>query len=229
MLPRVRDVVKYLTAFLAQAESDEEQIELAEADFVDAYQTIGVHPDDQRHRVIAVFDGSYYVMCSVAFGGAGSPLILGRAAAFLGRSGQVSFSPSQARLEVSADDPLAVLEGTQPQRTRNLTVLVLWWLALGPDLSWNKIQRSSNVNWIEVEISAASPRSAMITLPTEFIAKLLNNIDVVVGIRNWLGSGVSIVGTTEPSLLRVFGGACFVGSQRDMLFRSDTAGFWQNI
>ena len=106
-------------------------------------------------------------MFSVAFGRAGSPLIWESAAAFLGRSGQASFSPSEARLEVYVDDPLLVLlKGTQPQRTRNLAVFVLWWLALGPDLSWNKVQRCTEVNWIGDEISAASPRSATITLPT---------------------------------------------------------------
>ena len=96
VLPRLRDVIKDLMSLQAhQTDEEDEGVKLAVVDFVDAYQTIRVHPDEQRHQVIAGFDGSYYVMRSVAFGGAGSPLIWGRAAAFLGRSGQALFNLSE--------------------------------------------------------------------------------------------------------------------------------------
>ena len=128
-----------------QIDEEDEGVELAVVDFVDAYQTIRVHPDEQRHQVIAGFDGSYYVMRSVAFGGAGSPLIWDRASAFLGRSGQALYSASEARPEIYVDAPLIASRGSPAQRKRNLPFLLLWWLALGPDLSWSKFQMGGRV------------------------------------------------------------------------------------
>ena len=207
LLPRLRDVVKDVMSLQAQQSSKgEEGVELAVVDFVDAYQTIGVHPDEQRHQVIAGFDGAYYIMKSVAFGGAGSPLIWGRAAAFLGRSGQALFCPSEARLEIYVDDPVVVLRGSPVQRTRNFTILLLWWLALGPDLSWNKIQRGNTVRWIGAEISVESPTQATITLPAEFIKKLLDGIDTTIGVKNWSGDVTSVTGTTQLAVLRNLAG-----------------------
>ena len=67
-----RIVVKDLMSLQAQqTEEEDEGVELAVVDFVDAYLTTRV----QRHQVIAGFNFSHYVMRSVAFGGAGSPRI----------------------------------------------------------------------------------------------------------------------------------------------------------
>ena len=64
------------------------------------------------------FDGEYFVMRSVAFGGgAASLLVWGRAAAFLGRSGQSLFTPTGVRLELFVDDPWIGLMGTLFPRT----------------------------------------------------------------------------------------------------------------
>ena len=123
LLPSLRSVVKDLMSLQAkQTDEDEDGFELAVVDFVDAYQTIGVHPDEQRHQVTAGFDGSFYVMRS--------------AAALLGRSRQAMFCPSEA------------LKGSPLLRSRYLTVLSLWWLALGRELSWSKVQREAKVCWI---------------------------------------------------------------------------------
>ena len=113
LLPRMRNVVKDLMSLAAQESSSEDEIEWAGVDFADAYQTIGVHPEERKHQVIAGINGQYYVMSSVAFGGAGSPLIWGRDAAFLGRSGQAFFLPTEARLEVYVDDPFIALRGSR--------------------------------------------------------------------------------------------------------------------
>lgn len=206
LLPRIRDVIKDVMSLLGQENSEEDEVELAVVDFVDAYQTIGVHPDERKHQVIAGFDGSYYVMCSVAFGGAGSPLIWGRAAAFLGRSGQSLFLPSEARLEIYVDDPFAAFKGTAEQRTWNLTILMLWWLSLGPDLSWAKAQRGSTVKWIGAEISIDSTKAASVTLPSEFIGKLLANIRATMGAQDWTGYSSTIVGTVDIADLRTLAG-----------------------
>ena len=89
---------------MAQPNSEGMEVELAVVDFVDACQTIGVHPDEQRLQVIAGFDGAYYIMRFVAFGGAGSPLISGQSSSFLGSIGTVTVLPD-ARMEIYVDDP----------------------------------------------------------------------------------------------------------------------------
>ena len=152
---------------MAQPNSEGMEVELAVVDFVDGYQTIGVHPDEQRHQVIAGFDGAYYIMRFVAFGGAGSPLILGQSSSFPGSIGTVPVLP-KARTEIYVDDP---------------TVLMLCRLSLGPELSWAKAQKSSRVNWVGAEVVVDSPNSLTVCLPAEFVSKLLDNIDTVMGVN----------------------------------------------
>ena len=48
VLPRDQDVVKDLMSLIAQSDSEEKEIELDVVDFVDAYQTIGVHLDKRK-------------------------------------------------------------------------------------------------------------------------------------------------------------------------------------
>ena len=69
LLSRVRDVVKDIMSLMVHTDCIEDEVELAVVDFVHAHQTTGVHPDERWHQVVAG-DGSYFVMCSVAFGGA---------------------------------------------------------------------------------------------------------------------------------------------------------------
>ena len=86
----------------------------------------------------------------------GAPHVWGRAA-YLGRSGQSIFEPSEARLEIYVYDPLVAFKGEVTQRTLRLTVPLFWWLSLGPEVSWTKAQRGSRGNHIGAEIRWALP------------------------------------------------------------------------
>ncbi len=56
-------------------------------DFSDAFHTIAVHESERSLQVARADRGTFVGFDTVVFGGGGSPLIWGRAAAFLGRSG----------------------------------------------------------------------------------------------------------------------------------------------
>ena len=103
--------------------------------------------------VPSIFIGGEYVGYeTVLVGGVGSPGVWGRAAAFLGRSGQALFAADEARLQVYVDDPWSIWRGSEEQRRRNLGILLLWWRVLGPPISRKKVQIGSKVRWIGVEV-----------------------------------------------------------------------------
>ena len=118
------------------------------------------------------FDGEYVEYETVLFGGGGSPRVWGRAAAFLGRSGQALFSTGETRIQVYVDDPCTVWRGTLPVRSWNKVILFLWWLVVVPAVSWKKLQFGWQVKWIGVQVQLEE-KAVVITLPDKFIAELL--------------------------------------------------------
>ena len=93
--------------------------------------------------------------CSAVAGRRGSG---GRAAAFLGISGQALFDYSEMRLQIYVDDPLSAWVGDEATVRRNQVVLLLWWLTAGPPISWGKLQRGRTVKWIGVQLAAEGAR-----------------------------------------------------------------------
>ena len=75
------------------------------------FHTVGVRAEELPHQIVKGFDGEYVGYETVLFGGAGSPGVWGRAAAFLGRSGQALFSTGETRIQVYVDDPCTVWRG----------------------------------------------------------------------------------------------------------------------
>ena len=140
-------------------------------DWEDAFHTMGVLPNEFQHQVVKGFDGEYLGYETVLFGGAGSPGVWGRAAALLGRSGQSLFDAAEARIQVYVDDPWTVWRGTAEQRERNRVILLLWWLALGPPVSWRKVQLGRAVQWIGVKVSIQGD-AFHVTLGEAFIEDL---------------------------------------------------------
>ena len=90
VLPRVKDLVEDVCDLKRCAGNSEECYGMV-ADFEDAFHTLQVNPSEWRYLVarhpVKGFVGHRTVLC----GGAGCPLLCGRAAAFLGRSGQSLF------------------------------------------------------------------------------------------------------------------------------------------
>ena len=96
-------------------------------DWADAFHSMGVAPSEFPHQIVKGFGGEYVGYEAVLFGGAGSPGVWGRAAAFLGRSGQSLFAADEARIQVYVDDPWSIWRGDAEARARNFDYLLLWW------------------------------------------------------------------------------------------------------
>ena len=108
----------------------------------------------------------------MVFGGGGSPLIWGRAAALLGRSGQSLFVTSELIVEIYVDDPWILLRGSPEVRKRNAVILFLWWQAMGPKLAFHKTERGRKVQWIGAEITLVSDKELKIGLPEKMIVEM---------------------------------------------------------
>ena len=117
VLPRGKDVVAD-TAFLLHALAPDADAEAMVLDFSDAFHTLPVHPEERKFGVAQAFDGAYLVFDTVVFGGEASPLLWGRAAAFLMRSVQALFATSEALAECYVDDPIVVAAGSPAKRRR---------------------------------------------------------------------------------------------------------------
>ena len=77
-----------------------EDLEFMVLDWGDAFHSKGVLDAEKPHQVVKGTGATFIGYETVLFGGAGSPGVWGRAAAFLGRSGQALFGFDEARLQV---------------------------------------------------------------------------------------------------------------------------------
>ena len=55
-------------------------------------------------------------------------------------------------------------------------ILLLWWLVVGPAISWEKLQIARQVKWIGVLVQLEE-KAVVITLPDKFIAELLVEVE----------------------------------------------------
>ena len=163
VLPRLRDLVDDARALAREAGEGEECFGMV-ADFEDAFHTLGVDPDEwpyllARHPVRG-FVGYRTVLC----GGSGCPLLWGRAAAFLGRSGQGMFDEKELRTQTYVDDPATVVLGTPVAARRRAAILLWWWSARGLQISWKKGVFGKVVKWIGAVIDLRSSVAVTITI-----------------------------------------------------------------
>ncbi len=177
ILPRLMDVVRDL---LALQQEHGLGWDVFIADFKDAFKQLRVAPIEQRHLGGAALDG-YFVYMVMLFGVRSGPLIWGRVAAQLMRLTAAVLRPLPARLQCYVDDPLLSLAGPESQRPRIAIATVLFWLALGFELSWNKGQYGRGVEWIgawlQDWLTASGAPGLLVTLPTEKLDKLKLMID----------------------------------------------------
>jgi len=221
VLPRLIDVVSDLIdlAHAAKLSPEERQeVDQMVLDFADAFHSIGVHPEELPFQVFKLpSKRGYGVYRTVVFGGGGAPLSWGRGAALLGRSGQALFEPDQARIEIYVDDPWSGFRGTKQQIRRYKTRLLVWWLALGPAISWRKVQHGAQVKWIGALLTVASLLAVSIKLPAEYATTLqeeaealmvmtaapLKRVRALAGKCSWAGGFVPALG----SMITPFWGA----------------------
>ena len=175
VLPRLMDIVTDLLALTDEAYwaagQDGETIDIMVADFQDAFHTLGVLKEERPYQVFKLPCGGYGVYETAVFGGGGSPLTWGRAAAFVGRSSQSLFCPTRARIEIYVDDPLTVWRGTREQIRVMKTVLLLWWITLGLEVSWAKVQHGRKVKWIGAMVEVGKGK-AKLALPQSYAEEL---------------------------------------------------------
>jgi hypothetical protein len=111
-------------------------------DFVDAFMSMALHPDEMRFTAAEVPEtsglGPILVWRVVGFGGRVFPLVYSRAASFAARTAQAAVDVNIARLQLYVDDPVLAVAGSRAQAALECDVVVAWWLALGLELAWHK-------------------------------------------------------------------------------------------
>ena len=132
----------------------------------------------------------------------------GRAAALLGRSGQSLFCDLRARVEIYVDDPWTCWRGTPQQIRRMKCTLLLWWLVLGPEISWAKVQHGTCVKWIGANVAVSDSLAAVLSLPLDYAAAIecearrllllrtasMKSIRRLAGKASWIGGYIPAVG-----------------------------------
>ena len=123
VLPRLRDALRNISWMQSQAQGADD-VALLVADFQDAFHTLPVGSNELHLQVFMSEPGVFEMFATVVFGAKTAPLVLGRAAALLTRSGQAPFDPKELLLECYVDDPLAAIRGDPYARLRRAAVLL---------------------------------------------------------------------------------------------------------
>ena len=147
VLPRIKDAIAD-AVFLMASHGGNKELGFFVLDFKDAFHTIPVGVADLDLQVFMSSPGVFECFNTTVFGSKASPLIWGRFAAFLMRTGQALFLPEELLLQCYVDDPLAQLAGEADTRRANAALLLLWWRVLGPGVSWSKVAVGRSVEWI---------------------------------------------------------------------------------
>ena len=177
VLPRLMDIVGDVVD-LAMAEAietaEEDVIDMMVLDWADAFHSMGVDVCELPYQVFRV-PGSdeFAVYDTVVFGGGGAGYVWCRGGALLGRSGQALFAHTEARIEVYVDDPWTVWRGSRT-RIRTMKVrLLLWWIVIGPEISWSKVQHGSTTKWIGANVVISARSMVSLVLPEEYAMELV--------------------------------------------------------
>ena len=186
VLPRIQDLLED-TLHLLGLHGSPEDLDMLVVDWEDAFHSMGVAAEELPHQVVRGFGGEFLGYETVLFGGAGSPDVWGRAGAFLGRSGAALFEESEARLQVYVDDPWSIWRGSPEARRHNRAVLLLWWLVLGPPLSWSKVQLGRQVKWIGVVVRLVG-NTVHLELDERFIEDIAGDVEETLGFT-WVAVG----------------------------------------
>ena len=167
VLPRMKDLVDDAVG-LAKGLRHDESIYGMIADFEDAFHTLSVEPNEWKYLIarhpVAGFVGYRTVLC----GGAGCPLLWGRAAAFLGRSAQSMFQEHELRTEIFVDDPATLITGDLGTARWRGALLLWWWLALGLKVSWRKGVFGKSFKWIGIDVNLNAATEINLKIPRAF-------------------------------------------------------------
>ena len=170
VLPRLKDVALDLIDLIEKGGLDEAErpLELLAVDFKDAFHMLPAHLDELPFQIAKGVNGEYIGYNTVVFGGSGSPLIWARAAALLGRSGMAVAGESATRIQIYVDDPLLGFKGSRLVRETSMARVLVWWLSLGPRVSWSKFARGGKVRWIGADISIEEEGRVLVNIPEKY-------------------------------------------------------------
>ena len=113
-------------------------------DIKDAFRTVPLHPSESPFTVAEVRDASsptgvyIYLWKTLGFGGKTFPNVYARAASFACRSGTALMAPDISRCHLYVDDPALSVCCPIDVAERELSLPLLWWLILGPNMAWSK-------------------------------------------------------------------------------------------
>ena len=161
ILPRISDVVG--DAHELRLRYPAAQLLWFGTDVADAFHQVPLRRDERRFTVVA-FQGVFYIFKVLVFGSASAPTVWGRYAAFVGRSTAAILHDRPARLEIYVDDPLAALADDNGSGASTLTLILLWFAALGLPLAWAKCEAGRAVTWIGARLSLESD-ACVVTVP----------------------------------------------------------------
>ena len=218
VLPRLMDVVGDVVSMATSApvtpqrvdQQEQEIIDLMGLDFADAFHSMGIDVRELPYQVFRVPGKDTYAgYVTVVFGGGGAGYVWSRGGALMGRSGQALFRPEEARIEIYVDDPLTIWRGTR-SRIRLLKVrLLLWWMILGPEISWKKVQHGDLVKWIGANVQVTGLYSITLSLPDDYAEALrkeataclaltvvvVTRIQSLAGMSAWVAGFIPAIGS----------------------------------
>ena len=171
VLPRLRDALDDVV-WMMGADGGAEEIGFHVADFKDAFHTMPLDEKEWHYQVVMTSPGVFEVFTTVVFGGVSSPLVWGRAGAMLMRSGQSLFEAMELLIQCYVDDPLLVIRGPAARRRHLAAILITWWRALGPSLSWSKMGKGTRVIWIGAALEVLDRYVVKAELPKPFVDAL---------------------------------------------------------
>ena len=87
-------------------------------------------------------------------------------------------------LQIYVDDPHVSLKGTEAERSRTLTILLLWWRALGIQMNWRKTRRGRALSWIGATIEIMPHRSVKVGVPAKMAAELAEEAGSFLGLKS---------------------------------------------
>ena len=157
--------------------TSENEVELVQADFSDAYMHFRVHEDEWPYVFSYGLDAASLILwVHLCFGLRGAPLVWSRLAAALGRMLQGLLLPLEGRLQLYLDDPLWVLRGSRKHRNWLISMLCLVLAALGIKMSWPKCKRGRALVWIGVQFRILAGSSLELTIPEKKVQEILREL-----------------------------------------------------
>eukprot|EP00971_Amphidinium_carterae_P334202 6469348-Amphidinium_carterae.1 len=187
VLPRLGDLltdIEDLGRMDAHSQMQDQGLSILIADFADAFHSLGVHASEWPYLIAKHPVQGYVSYRTVLCGGAGCPLVWGRMAAWLGRTGQALFSDDRLRMQIYVDDPAAVIRGAESDRRNLANTLLWWWTVAGAQIAWKKGCFGDTARWIGVEIHLRSPLCATASLPEAFTTDVVKKCEDILTKRS---------------------------------------------